>query len=182
MQRNDEQLVLAAKGGDTRAFGILVDRLRAGLIGYMTGLLGDRHEAEELAQEACILAWQKLDSVREPAKVGAWIHRIARNLATKQSGQRQPLSLDYDPPHGAPQDRPDCDANGRIVALLAAVARLEEPHRDVVARKHFNGQTGEEISRQLGIAQGTVRSRLSRAYAQLRKTMAPGQGEESSTD
>jgi RNA polymerase sigma-70 factor (ECF subfamily) len=185
LQRNDEQLVLAAKQGDKKAFGILVDRLRTGLIGHMTGVLGHRHDAEELAQEAFILAWQKLDSVHEPAKVGAWIHRIARNLATKHAGKRRPLSLDYDLPDDSlsqPDGNSNDDSNGRVVELLAAVARLEEPHREVVARKHFDGQTGEEISKQLGIARGTVRSRLSRAYSELRRMMAPEHGEKSRTD
>ena len=55
------------------------------------------------------------------------------------------------------------------VALISAVSRLEEAHRDVVSRKHFGGFSGDEIAEQLGVAPGTVRSRLSRAYARLRR-------------
>ena len=58
-----------------------------------------------------------------------------------------------------------------VISLLAAVGRLSEPHREVVSRKHFAGQSGDRIARQLGVPPGTVRSRLSRAYAELREML-----------
>ena len=167
MPQTDEQLAQAAIEGDTRAFGALVDRLRAGLIGYMAGLLGTRDDAEELAQETFLIAWQKLDGLREPARVAGWIYRIAHNLAMKQPKVVRTVPLADDPPAGdgqSPEDR-------RLVSLLAAVARLSGPHREVIARKHFAGQRGDQIAQQLGIPPGTVRSRLSRAYGELREML-----------
>ena len=167
MDRTDEQLARASIEGDPQAFGILVDRLRAGLIGHVTGLLGRRADAEEVAQEAFLTAWQKLGTLREPARVGAWIYRIAHNLATKRAKVAQTVPLAVDPP--AERGEPETDP--RLVALLAAVAGLTPPHREVIARKHFDGQSGDEIARQLGIPPGTVRSRLSRAYGELREIL-----------
>ena len=167
MDRTDEQLARASIEGDSQAFGVLVDRLRAGLIGHVTGLLGRRADAEEVAQEAFLAAWQKLHSLREPARVGAWIYRIAHNLATKRAKVAQTVPLAVDPP----ADGGEPEADRRIVSLLAAVARLSRPHREVISRKHFDGQSGEQIARQLGIPPGTVRSRLSRAYGELREIL-----------
>lgn len=166
MEPTDEQLAQASKDGDPRAFGILVERLRAPLIGYATGLLGTRHDAEELAQETFLIAWQKMGSLRVSARVNAWIYRIAHNLAAKRPKQLHTQPLAEDPPlrDGTREDR-------RLLALLAAVARLSEPHREVISRKHFAGYRGEEIARQLRIPVGTVRSRLSRAYAELREML-----------
>jgi RNA polymerase sigma-70 factor (ECF subfamily) len=164
VEPSDEQLAKSSIQGDTEAFGILVHRLRGPLIGYITGLLGRREEAEETAQEAFLAAWQHIGSLREPARMGGWIYRIAHNLATKRVDRNQTLPLNSDPP------APVCDGRRResTIGLLAAVSKLSEPHREVIARKHFSGASGDEIAQQLGIPPGTVRSRLSRAYAELR--------------
>jgi RNA polymerase sigma-70 factor (ECF subfamily) len=163
VERTDEQLARASKEGDSRAFGILVERLRAPLIGYATGLLGRRDDAEELAQETFLIAWQKLGSLRVTARVNAWIYRIAHNLAVKRPKRIRTQPLREDPPQesSSPQDQ-------HLLALLAAVARLSQPHREVISRKHFAGYSGQQIARHLGIPVGTVRSRLSRAYTELR--------------
>ena len=163
VDRTDEQLAHASIEGDRQAFGILVERLRTPLIGYMTGLLGTREDAEELAQEAFLIAWQKIRDLQIPARVNGWIYRIAHNLAVKRAKQVPTEPLRDDPPlqTTTKQDQ-------RLVALLAAVARLSEPHREVISRKHFAGYSGQKIAGQLGVPAGTVRSRLSRAYAELR--------------
>jgi len=57
------------------------------------------------------------------------------------------------------------------IALLTAVNRLGEPHREVITRKYFDRLTIEEVAGQLGIPAGTVRSRLSRAYSELREML-----------
>ena len=163
MKRTDEQLAHASKEGDPRAFGVLVERLRAPLIGYISGLSGARDGAEELAQETFLIAWQKIDGLRIPARINAWIYRIAHNLAVKPPKEIRTQPLSEDPPA---RDKPPQDP--RSLALLEAVARLSEPHREVISRKHFAGYSGKDIARQLGIPMGTVRSRLSRAYAELR--------------
>jgi RNA polymerase sigma-70 factor (ECF subfamily) len=144
-----------------------VERLRAGLIGYVTGLLGRRDVAEEVAQEAFLIAWQKIGSLREPARVCAWIYRIAHNLTKKPAKVVQTVPLADDPPASSNETEPDL----RTISLLAAVGRLSEPHREVISRKHFAGQSGDQIARQLAIPTGTVRSRLSRAYAELREML-----------
>jgi RNA polymerase sigma-70 factor (ECF subfamily) len=173
VEKTDEQLARGAMEGDPQAFGALVERLRAPLVGYVTGVLGRREDAEELAQEAFLVAWQRIRSLREPARVSAWIYRIAGRLAGKRAKALRPLPLANDPPA---RDR-ETTEDPRLISLLAAVARLSQPHRDVISRKHFAGYQGDEIARQLGVAPGTVRSRLSRAYAELRRMLAEQDGQ-----
>jgi RNA polymerase sigma-70 factor (ECF subfamily) len=173
VEPTDEQLARDAMAGDKSAFAALVERLRGPLIGFVTGLVGRRDDAEELAQEALLVAWQKLPGLREPAHVGGWIYRIAERLALAHVRRPRMVPLDADPPARACDDDARADADAALVALLAAVTRLSEPHREVIARKHFAGASGEEIAAQLGIPPGTVRSRLSRAYAELRAILEP---------
>jgi RNA polymerase sigma-70 factor (ECF subfamily) len=166
VEPSDEQLARRSIAGDSEAFGVLVLRLRAPLIGYVTGLLQTREDAEEVAQDAFLTAWQKIDGLRHPDRIAGWIFRIARNLATKRAARTRPLPLDAEPPCPSGDGR-----QRRLMGLLAAVARLSEPHREVIQRKHFSGRTSEEIARQLNVPPGTVRSRLSRAYRELRNIL-----------
>jgi RNA polymerase sigma-70 factor (ECF subfamily) len=168
VERTDEQLARDAAAGNTEAFGVLVDRLRAPLVAYLVGLVGGRDDAEEAAQEALLIAWERLRSLRNPARVSAWIHGIARNLAMKQAGALRPVPLADGPPPAGDCEQEQGEQDERSASLMAAVSRLSEPHREVILRKHFGGLGGDEIARQLGVAPGTVRSRLSRAYAELR--------------
>jgi RNA polymerase sigma-70 factor (ECF subfamily) len=168
VDQTDAQLARQSGQGDAKAFGLLVERYRALLVGYVAGLLGTREDAEELAQEALLKAWQQARTLRDPATVGAWLHRIAHNLAISHVRRPRPVPLVDDPPGRAGTENDE----DRSTAVLAAVGRLSEPHREVVAKKHFGGYTVEQIAGQLGLPSGTVRSRLSRAYGQLREMLA----------
>lgn len=167
MQKTDAQLAREAAGGSTPSFGVLVERHRAPLVAVAAGVLRCRDEAEEVAQEALLRAWQKLRSLNDPARFGPWLRTIARNLALDRSRSPRPVPLPDDPPERSSSG----DSDERIAELLAAVETLDEEFREVIYRKHFSQQSGRQIAEQLGIAEGTVRSRLSRAYARLRETI-----------
>ena len=167
MQKTDAQLVREAAGGSNLSFGVLVKRHRAPLVAVAAGVLRCRDEAEEVAQEAFLRAWQKLGSLNDPASFGPWLRTIARNLALDRSRSPRPVPL----PDNLPEINSGSDSDQRITDLLAAVETLDEEFREVIYRKHFGQQSGREIAEQLGIAEGTVRSRLSRAYARLRETI-----------
>ncbi len=180
VESTDEQLARAAMTGDREAFGALAVRLRVPLIAYLAGVLDvppgsgpTRHDAEEIAQDAFLAAWEKLTTLRDPARVRGWIYRIVHNLAMDRIRKPQPASLLADLPEPIDDGKPR-----RIAPLIDALAQLSERHRDVIARKHFNGATCEAIAEQLDIPPGTVRSRLSRAYARLRSILASQEAEE----
>jgi RNA polymerase sigma-70 factor (ECF subfamily) len=167
MEKTDSQLAADACRGDANSFGILVERYRTALIGYVAGLLGTREDAEELAQETFLRAWREAPRLNDPASFGGWLYRIAHNLAMSHARKPHPVPLADDPP--------DCIAGiakeAPTIALLAAIDRLGEDHREVIARKYFDRLTVEEVARQLGIPAGTVRSRLARAYGELRRML-----------
>jgi RNA polymerase sigma-70 factor (ECF subfamily) len=166
VQPTDEQLALACMQGDAEAFRLLVERLRSPMIGYLVGLGCGWHEAEELAQSTFLVAWQKISGLRKPDRVGRWLFRLAHNLAVKRGRRVRTVPLEEDPP-----ERAQPGGDPRLIPLMEAVARLSEPHREVIIRKHFGRFRGKEIARQLGVAPGTVRSRLARAYAELRAVL-----------
>jgi len=164
LEKPDAQLAQEAARGSKHAFGTLVERYQAPVIGHLIGILRTRDDAEELAQDAFLTAWQKLPALEKPEAFAAWLYRIAHNLALDRA--RKPRSVPL--PSNVPEQACDAPPVDRTTELLAAVGRLSEPHREVIARKHFAGCSGQQIADHLGISAGTVRSRLSRAYDELR--------------
>ncbi len=161
--------------GDAQAFGRLVERLRGPLCGYVGGLLRRcSDDVEEVAQETLLIAWQKLPTLKDPERFSSWLFRIAHNLSAKAIARPRPGPLEVDPP----QRSEVASQEDRLLTLTRAVAQLSEPQREVVLRKHFGGASGEQIAADLGIAAGTVWSRLSRAYTQLREAITIVEAEE----
>jgi RNA polymerase sigma-70 factor (ECF subfamily) len=99
--------------------------------------------------------------------VGRWLYRIAHNLAISRVRRPRPVPLVDEPPERA--GAADCEE--RWTAVLAAIGHLGESHREVIAKKHFGGCTVDQVAAELGVPPGTVRSRLGRAYAELRQLL-----------
>jgi RNA polymerase sigma-70 factor, ECF subfamily len=163
----DQQLAARAGTGDVAAYVQLVERYRAPLIGYIYGLSGRREDAEELAQEAFCRVWEKLPTLRQQASLVGWLYRIAHNLAVSAARRPRLASLAHDP--ASPVKTQDAEP---YLAVHRAVAELPEPQRIIVALRHFTGLSHEQIAGVLSIPEGTVRSRLSRAYDRLRPMLA----------
>lgn len=146
----------------------LVRRYRAPLIAHIHGRTRKRDEAEDIAQEAMCRAWQYLPRLRDPGRFVGWLFRIADN-AVLTSARRPPGASLGDEPSGRPHNEPSMNSS---VEVHAAVNELSHEHRVVVSLRHYSGMSTEEVAEVLGVPRGTVRSRLSRAYAELRGRLA----------
>ncbi len=164
----DALAVKLAANGNADAFMALVRRYRAPLIGYIHGKTRVRDEAEDIAQEVFCRAWEHLPGLRDPAAFAGWLFRIAGNVVI--SGSRRPrlAPLGAEPVTAADHE-PAMDSSA---AVHAAVGDLPEHQRVVVSLRHFSGMPTDQIARVLGVPPGTVRSRLSRAYGQLRHQLS----------
>ncbi len=167
MTLSDERAATLAARGDADAFMVLVERYRAPLIGYLYGLTGCRDQAEDFAQEVVCRAWEKMPTLRRPSRVGAWLYAIARNLGRTAARRPQPVALTVEAV-GATNEEPCVD---EWVEVHRAIAELPETYRSAVVLRHFTGLSDRETAGALGVAEGTVRSRLSRAYAILRERL-----------
>ena len=171
MSWTQAQIVTRASRGDLSAFALLVERYRAPLISYVYGIVGVRDEAEELAQEAFCRAWQHLPRLKRPDKFASWLYQTAHNLAVSALRKPRLASLPDDVPAAKTSSPTEAGQHEELAQVHRAVGELPEPFRETVALRHFSGMSHEQIAEHLGIAAGTVRSRLSRGYAMLRERL-----------
>jgi len=140
------------------------------------GVLGNKADAEDVAQEAFLKAYEKASSLREPEKFRAWVNRIAFRLAlNRQRGLRRRLSRETDWQSYDAANSPDSsrDAEQRVLAerLRNEVAALPDKLREVLQLSIVEGMEPTDVGDVLGIPAGTVRSRLHAARKQLLEAM-----------
>lgn len=131
-------------------------------------------DAEDAVSQAVLQAWQSLDRLKSKEAVRPWLVKIAVNCAYAQRRRQGRVvyldDLDQEPAAPAP-DLPRCGG------LWEAVCALPADRRAVVALFYYEDMAVGEIARLLGVPQGTVKSRLSRARAQLKEMLQEQEGE-----
>ncbi len=184
---DDRAIVDAVLAGDRDAFRGLVEREGPAIISACARVLGDRSEAEDVAQEAFVIAYRSLSSWRADGAFGAWLSRIAVRLAIRRAGQRKqvtwldPLAAEADQPGRerfrtmGTQDAVDpahsLVRSERDAQVRAAVASLDEPYREVVALRFFAERSLAEIAEATDRPLGTVKTHLHRGLARLRRAL-----------
>jgi len=166
--------------GDREAFRILVDRESAAVIRACHRVLGDVHEAEDAAQEAFVIAFRSLAGWRGDGPFGAWLTRIAIRIAIRRAQRRRDVTW-LEPGQHSRIDLPgELDPaissirSERAADVRAAVARLDEPYREVVALRFFGDLSLDEIATQTGRPLGTVKTHLRRGLLRLRTAVEGG--------
>jgi RNA polymerase sigma-70 factor, ECF subfamily len=175
----DAALVERAQHGDADAYGELVRRYQGVATRTAYVITGAAAEAEEAAQDGFTKAYFALDRFRAGAPFRPWLLRIVANEAKnrrKAAGRRPTvdLSVAEDRPSGDTALSPEAAAlaSERRESVLAALRKLREEDRLVIAYRYFFELSEAEMADALGVARGTVKSRLSRALARLRELAA----------
>ena len=160
----DADLVAQAKAGASAAFGLLVRRYQGLAMARAYALVGERTEAEDVAQEAFLRAYRHIGQLRRPEAFAAWLLQTVSNVARRAASRRArraaaPLDADVrvDPP---PHDD-----------VLEAIATLPEGLQQVIHLHYGEGYSCAEIAHLLGLQVGSVTSRLTRARQRLRKAI-----------
>lgn len=138
-------------------------------------LIAPSGDADDAAQEAFVKAWIALPRFHRGAPFRPWLLRIVANEARnrrRSAGRREDLAIrataDRPSDDAAPSPEAAALAAERRSVLLAAVNRLRDDDREVIAARYFLDLSEAETADVLGIARGTVKSRLSRAISRLR--------------
>ena len=174
---SEETLVERAKRGDVEAYGEIVTRYQdlAQRTAYV--ILRDADAAQDAAQEAFVKAFRAFGRFREGAPVRPWLLRIVANEAinrAKASSRHPQVDLTLaEGQMGDPAASPEAQALAaeRREIVVGALNEMKEDDRIVIAYRYFFDLTEAEMADALGIARGTVKSRLSRAMARLREQL-----------
>jgi RNA polymerase sigma-70 factor (ECF subfamily) len=169
----DDELIAAAIGGRSDAFGILVERYDRAVYHLAYRTLHDAEEAKDAAQEAFFKAFRALRTFRPGAKFSTWIFTIAYRCCCDRIARRKRYSGDELPDRADPAAGPQEEAERSDEArrLRAAVDALPEKYRTVITLFHLQNRQYEEISTVLGLPMGTVKTHLFRAKELLRKAL-----------
>ena len=181
----DERLIDRTLAGDSAAYGDLVGRYQDRLRVSLTRLTGSAEESEDVAQEAFVQAYLKLNTFQRSSRFYTWLYRIAFNQAISRGRKRRPrVSLTAVQEAGGPEPIAEADGPGeptlrneRADLLHAAIAELADDHRQVLVLREFDDMDYQQIAEVIDAPIGTVRSRLFRARAQLRERLGDVLGE-----
>jgi RNA polymerase sigma-70 factor (ECF subfamily) len=168
----DRDLVDAAQHGDQGAFVDLVRLHGDRLFAIAFRILRDVDRAEDALQDALVIAWRDLPSLRDPDRFAAWLHRVLTNVCIGQAARERGRTAQL---RVLPVEGPLAPDDFLSVAdrdeLDRAFRRLTPDERALLVLHHFVGYPLSEISELLGIPGGTVRSRLHHAHRAMRAAL-----------
>ncbi len=170
----DAYLVARAQEGYLDAYELLVQRHSNMVYRVALRLTGNHHDAQDVAQEALIAAWQHLPRFRARSSFSTWLYQIVTRRALNKVNRGRPASsLDLLPDLADPAAEPaaQTERNLAVDAVTDALLGLPFPQRAVIVLHHFEGLSYAEIASVTGSTEPTVRSHLFRARRALGKKL-----------
>jgi RNA polymerase sigma-70 factor (ECF subfamily) len=191
----DSGLVGRLVARDERAFNALVKAYERRVFALLLRMSGNQSEAEDLAQEVFVQVFKAIGSFRGESKLSTWIYRIAINLCKNRSkylrvrrtGEQEELEVLEQ--HGRPNEsrqpaaayiaRPDDMVAGKQIERIVqdAILQLDPTFRECLILRDVEDLSYDEIGAITGLPEGTVKSRIHRARAQLKDIVEKALGE-----
>lgn len=182
VNRQDQELIEESLAGSTEAFGQLVTRYQDRLYHTLVRMLASAEDAQDVAQDAFVLAFRKLGTFRGDSAFYSWLFRIAYNAAISHKRKSRRLSPPGEASHEQtgiePSDvHPDAEPSRPMelaeqqALVRSALDQLPDEYRTVLVLKEMEGLKYEEIAGVIDVPIGTVRSRIHRARRELREKL-----------
>lgn len=192
--RRDRQLVRRLKQGDEAAFRELVHTYQNRIFGLILRMIGNRQEAEDLAQEVFIIVYRAIGNYRGEGRFYTWLYRVATNTCKNRikylKGRNFHRSLDIDE---TPQAQMPAAETGAVITFQSQVpgpeavtegmrmekivqrelAALDPDHRLLIVLRDVQGMSYQDIIKITGLQEGTLKSRLHRARLALKERLEP---------
>jgi RNA polymerase sigma-70 factor (ECF subfamily) len=188
---DDFTLVQRVRTGDQRAFKLLVERYQRKVYGVALGMLKDKEEARDIAQEAFIKVYRYVEYFKGDASFYTWLYRITVNLCIdvirRRGSSAQAAHVEFD--ESVKMDLTEANlgalgtrlgTNPQKAALRQELAekvalafeQIPDAHRQILLLREVEGMSYEDMARTLGIPKGTVMSRLFHARLKMQKILS----------
>ena len=179
MRADDPRLIAKSLQGDQIAFGELVARYQDRLFNTVYRLVGNPEDAADVVQESFLSAYQSLANFKGDSQFFTWLYRIAVNAAIthkrRQKTGMKTIKTSDSSPGVEPLDMTASNRPGHAIESAEderwvhdALQRLSPEHRAVLVMKDMEDMRYEDMAEILGVAVGTIRSRLHRARLELK--------------
>ncbi len=162
---SDRDLILRARRGESDAYGALVTRYQANIFNVCYRILHDRAEAEDMAQEAFMRAYDRLHTFDLERDFAPWIRRVAANVCLNHLSSQKPTGELEEERDADSSQGPDeqVEVKERSEQIRAALASLPPHYRLVVELRHYQEMSYDEIAAELNLPLSDVKSHLFRA-------------------
>jgi RNA polymerase sigma factor (sigma-70 family) len=168
-------VIASAAAGNEAAFASIVVAYQEDMRRVCVVVCGDETVADEAVTAAWAIAWRKLASVREPARLRPWLVSVAVNEARQllRASRRRSLMEVPVEAYGAPRGADPASGIGSI-DLRNALARLDVDDRTLLALRYVAGFDATELSKATGLSPSGTRARLARLLARLERELGDG--------
>lgn len=173
VEPTDRDLVLRTRRGEVEAFGKVVKRYQQSVYNVCYRMLGERMEAEDLAQESFIRAYERLETFDVERPFGPWIRKVAANSCLNHIQAQKPESYELDEERdrspAAEGEEPESHLQDSEAAheVQQAILSLPPHHRAVIELRHYQDMSYSEIAETLQLPISDVKSHLFRARRRL---------------
>lgn len=172
---SDRDLILRARHGEVEAFGELVRIHQAGVFNVCYRMLGERREAEDLAQEAFIRAYERMRIFDAERPFGPWMRRVAANVCLNHLSAQKPEDAELDDERdavNAPSTEAGREVQEEAERVHMALASLPSHYRMVIELRHYQEMSYDEIATAMKIPLSAVKSHLFRARKMLAEKLS----------
>lgn len=190
IRERDEDAVERTLAGDRDAYRVLVERHSPNLFRLAYRMTGNRHDAEEVVQEAFLRGYQKLGQFAARSNFGTWVYRIAANYAIDRMRQRKKEEAQREAPRAEVKDGMENDPMNRVQdeaptperltqslelrkQMEQALAALSDVERTAFVMRHWEGCGIEEIADVLKSSSSAAKNTVFRAVHKLRHALQP---------
>jgi len=164
--RSDENLVVASRAGDRSAYAVLVQRHYRQVFLLCLGVLGNVHDAEDLAQDAMLKGFEQITKLRDGSQFGRWVATIGKNMCINLARRRKRAKNATEKSTG--QKMQSVTANDN---LLQAIEQLSGEIRLPLVMYYFDGQSVKTVSKRLNMSTSGVYLKLRTAIKQLHEIL-----------
>ncbi|MGW0802621.1 RNA polymerase sigma factor [Nonomuraea sp. NPDC002799] len=169
---SDAHLVAAARGGDVRSIAALVSDAHPHVQRFARSLCATPEDAEDAAQEALIVLYRKIGTLRATGAFVSWMFRIIRNECIRRAHSMKRSLPPFTEATAVPSAEDEVFERLEAARVADAIAALPTDQRQVLIMRDVQGLSGRMVADHLGLSAAAMKSRLHRARAAVQRTLS----------